>query len=87
MLATVCGTLAALGLRRLGAGAPALLRTVFLAPLVMPQLVLAVGIFVARDDLGLGASLWTLVLGQTVLAVPGRRWWSPPPASRASTRR
>jgi putative spermidine/putrescine transport system permease protein len=69
VLATVCGTLAALGLRRLRRGARAL-RTVFLAPLVMPQLVLAVGIFVARDDLGLGTSLWTLVLGQTVLAFP-----------------
>jgi putative spermidine/putrescine transport system permease protein len=69
VLATVCGTLAALGLRRLRRGARAL-RTVFLAPLVMPQLGLAVGIFVARDDLGLGTSLWTLVIGQTVLAFP-----------------
>ena len=68
-LATVCGTLAALGLRRLTRGAR-ILRTAFLAPLVMPQLVLAIGIFVAREELGLGTSLWTLVLGQTVLAFP-----------------
>lgn len=68
-LATACGTLAAIGLRRLGVGGRAL-RTIFLAPLVMPQLVLAIGIFVARDDLGLGSSLWTLVLGQTALAFP-----------------
>jgi putative spermidine/putrescine transport system permease protein len=68
-LATVCGTLAALGLRRLTRGAR-VLRTAFLAPLVMPQLVLAIGIFVAREDLGLGSGLWTLVLGQTVLAFP-----------------
>jgi ABC-type spermidine/putrescine transport system permease subunit II len=46
------------------------LRTLFLAPLVIPQLVLAIGIFVARDDLGIGSSLWTLILGQTVLALP-----------------
>jgi len=68
-LATACGTLGAIGLRRLGLGGCAL-RTAFLAPLVMPQLVLAIGIFVARDDLGLGSSLWTLVLGQTALAFP-----------------
>jgi putative spermidine/putrescine transport system permease protein len=69
MLATVSGTLAAIGLRRLGIGGR-LLRTVFLAPLVMPQLVLAIGIFIARDDLGIGPSLWTLVLGQMALAFP-----------------
>lgn len=69
LLATVAGTLAAIGLRRLGIGGR-LLRTVFLAPLVMPQLVLAIGIFIARDDLGIGPSLWTLVLGQTALAFP-----------------
>lgn len=69
VLATVAGTLAALGLRRLGPRGR-LLRTLFLAPLVIPQLVLAIGIFVARDDLGLGTSLWTLVIGQTVLAFP-----------------
>ena len=56
LLATVCGTLAALGLRRLTKGAR-ILRTAFLAPLVMPQLVLAIGIFVAREELGLGTSL------------------------------
>jgi putative spermidine/putrescine transport system permease protein len=69
VLATTAGTLAALGLRRLGPRGR-VLRTLFLAPLVIPQLVLAVGIFVARDDLGLGTSLWTLVVGQTVLAFP-----------------
>jgi putative spermidine/putrescine transport system permease protein len=69
LLATVCGTLAAIGLRRLGGGGRAL-RTIFLAPLVIPQLVLAIGLFVARDDLGIGPSLWTLVLGQTALAFP-----------------
>jgi putative spermidine/putrescine transport system permease protein len=69
VLATAAGTLAALGLRRLGPRGRAL-RTLFLAPLVIPQLVLAIGIFVARDRLGLGTSLWTLVVGQTVLAFP-----------------
>lgn len=69
LLATVFGTLAAIGLRRMGVGGRAL-RTAFLAPLVMPQLVLAIGIFVARDDLGIGPSLWTLILGQTALAFP-----------------
>lgn len=69
VLATVAGTLAALGLRRLGPRGR-VLRALFLAPLVIPQLVFAIGIFVAREDLGLGTSLWTLVIGQTVLALP-----------------
>jgi putative spermidine/putrescine transport system permease protein len=69
VLATAAGTFAALGLRRIGPTGR-VLRTLFLAPLVIPQLVLAIGIFVARDDLGLGTSLWTLVIGQTVLAFP-----------------
>jgi putative spermidine/putrescine transport system permease protein len=69
LLATATGTLAALGLRRVGPRGR-VLRTLFLAPLVIPQLVLAIGIFVARDDLGLGSSLWSLVIGQTVLAFP-----------------
>jgi putative spermidine/putrescine transport system permease protein len=69
VVATVCGTMAALALRRLSRGAR-LLRTLLLAPLVIPQLVLAIGIFVARDGLGFGTSLWTLVVGQTTLALP-----------------
>lgn len=69
LLATVTGTLAALGLRRLGP-AGRTLRAVFLAPLIIPQLVLAIGIYIARDDLGLGTSMAALVVGQTVLALP-----------------
>lgn len=68
-LATVGGTFAAIGLRRLGQKGRAL-RALFLTPLIVPQLVLAIGIFVARDDLGLGTSLTTLVIGQAVLAFP-----------------
>jgi putative spermidine/putrescine transport system permease protein len=69
VVATSCGTLAALGLRRLRRGRR-VLRTLLLAPLVIPLLTLAIGIYAARDTLGLSPSLWTLVVGQTVLALP-----------------
>ncbi|GAA0276040.1 ABC transporter permease [Cryptosporangium japonicum] len=69
VLATVAGTAAAFALRRLRRGQRAL-RTVMLAPLVVPQLVLALGLYLAVDDLGGRAGLGTLLVGQAVLATP-----------------
>ncbi|TQS45428.1 ABC transporter permease [Cryptosporangium phraense] len=68
-LATVAGTCAAFALRRLRRGGRAL-RTVLVAPLVVPQLVLALGLYLAVDDLGGRAGLGTLLVGQAVLATP-----------------
>ncbi|MFI5953639.1 ABC transporter permease [Cryptosporangium sp. NPDC051539] len=68
-LATVAGTCAAFALRRLRRGGRAL-RTLLLAPLVVPQLVLALGLYLAVDDLGGRAGLGTLLVGQSVLATP-----------------
>jgi putative spermidine/putrescine transport system permease protein len=69
VLATVAGTSAAFALRRARRGQRAL-RTVMLAPLVVPQLVLALGLYLAVDAMGSRAGLGTLLLGQGVLATP-----------------
>jgi putative spermidine/putrescine transport system permease protein len=68
-LAAVAGTSAAFALRRARRG-QRLLRTAMIAPLVIPQLVLALGLYLAVDDLGGKAGIKTLVLGQAVLAAP-----------------
>ena len=68
-LAAVAATSAALASRRARRGQRAL-RTAMLAPLVIPQLVLALGLYLAVDDLGGRAGLGTLLLGQGVLASP-----------------
>jgi putative spermidine/putrescine transport system permease protein len=68
-LAAVAGTSAAFALRQARRG-QRLLRTVMIAPLVIPQLVLALGLYLAVEDLGGKAGIKTLVLGQAVLAAP-----------------
>jgi putative spermidine/putrescine transport system permease protein len=69
VLAVVAGTGAALALRRTRRGAR-LLRTVMIAPMVVPPLVLALGLYLAVDDLGGSAGIRTLILGQATLAAP-----------------
>jgi putative spermidine/putrescine transport system permease protein len=68
-LATVAGTSAALAVRRLSWGRQ-LVRTTLLAPLVMPQLVLALGLYLTYRDVFGGTSLTVLTLGQATLAMP-----------------
>lgn len=67
-LATIAGTLAAFALRRLSRGTR-VLRTVFLAPLIIPPLILALGLYVVFSDFR-DAALWVLALGQATLAMP-----------------
>jgi putative spermidine/putrescine transport system permease protein len=70
VLATVLGTLAALGLARL----PPLLRNVaaalILSPLIVPVIVVAIGIYYAYSRYGLVGTPVGLVLAHTCLAVP-----------------
>lgn len=69
VLATVLGTLAALGLaytrhwRR-----P--LQTLFIAPMVLPIITYALGLFELSERLNLAGSVWPVVIGQTMLAMP-----------------
>jgi putative spermidine/putrescine transport system permease protein len=69
VLAVLAGTGSALGLRRVTRGRR-LLRTVLIAPMVIPQLVLALGLYLGVQDLGGTAGVKTLMLGQAVLAAP-----------------
>lgn len=68
-LATVLGTLAALGLRGRVPFA-ATLRTVFLLPMVVPAVVMGVGMQVLFVRLGLVNSYLGVILAHTVLAIP-----------------
>ena len=68
--ATVAGLLAALALRRITGRSRALLRTFFIAPLVLPVVVYALGLFDLFSRLGVFGRTWTIVVGQAVLAFP-----------------
>jgi putative spermidine/putrescine transport system permease protein len=68
-MATIAGTSAAVAVRRLDAG-KRILRTTLLAPLVMPQLVLALGLYLTYRSIAGGTSLTVLALGQATIAMP-----------------
>jgi putative spermidine/putrescine transport system permease protein len=69
LVAVVAGTCAALAVRRTRRSAR-LARTVLLAPLVLPQLVLALGLYLAVQDVGGTTGTLTLLVGQSLLATP-----------------
>lgn len=70
LLATVLGTLAALGLRTRGLGMKAQIRTLFLLPMVVPAVVLGVGMQALFSQLGINASYFAVIVAHTVLAMP-----------------
>lgn len=69
LIATVAGTSAALAVRRLAHGRQ-IVRTTLLAPMVMPQLVLALGLYLTYKSVAGGTSLTVLTLGQATIAMP-----------------
>lgn len=69
LMATVAGTSAALAVRRLSA-CKRIIRTTLLAPMVMPQLVLALGLYLTYRSIAGGTSLLVLALGQATIAMP-----------------
>lgn len=70
VVATALGTLAALGLRRLGAGARRLLEAVLIAPRIVPSIVFAVAAYYVFAASGLVGTVPGLVLAHSVLAFP-----------------
>jgi putative spermidine/putrescine transport system permease protein len=68
-IATLTGTLAALAVRR-RRGASSWLTTAFLVPLVIPQVVYAVGLYLMYQHLGVVGQGWAVAAGQAVLAFP-----------------
>jgi putative spermidine/putrescine transport system permease protein len=69
-LATVLGTLAAVGLRDRRLPLSSLLRTAFLLPMVVPAVVLGVGMQIFFVRLGLANSYLGVIVAHTVIAVP-----------------
>jgi ABC-type Fe3+/spermidine/putrescine transport system ATPase subunit/ABC-type spermidine/putrescine transport system permease subunit II len=70
VLATVIGTLAALGISRLGTAARRLFKLLFLSPMVVPLMVVGAGFYVISAKVGLLGSVASLVLAHTTLVIP-----------------
>jgi ABC-type spermidine/putrescine transport system permease subunit II len=70
VVATVMGTLAALGLRRLGGPRRAALEALLIAPRIVPSIVLAVALYFVFSQTGLVGTMFGLVLAHSVLAFP-----------------
>jgi putative spermidine/putrescine transport system permease protein len=69
-LSLVLGTTAALGLERLHGAWRTLLSGLFLAPLVVPAIVLAVALYYVARPLGLAGTTAGLALGHTLMCLP-----------------
>lgn len=70
LVATVIGTLAAMGLRRELVPCSGLLRSVFLLPMVVPAVVLGVGMQILYARMGLASSYLGVIIAHAVLCVP-----------------
>lgn len=70
MLATVFGTLAALALVRGNLPGRRVLSALMIAPLILPQIVLAIGLFPIMVKLGIIGSYAGILLGHTVVCMP-----------------
>ena len=70
VLATVLGTLAALGLRSQELGLRSQIRTLFLLPMVVPAVVLGVGMQALFVRLGVNSTYFSVIVAHTVIAMP-----------------
>ena len=70
LLATVLGTMAALGIWRARFPAQALVLAMLISPMVVPVIIVAVGVYFAFAPLGLTDGYAGLILAHTTLAVP-----------------
>lgn len=68
--ATVIGTLAAIGLVRFRFSGRSALETFFLAPLLVPHILLGAALYLYYARLGMSASMMTLFLGHLVISTP-----------------
>lgn len=70
ILATVLGGMAALALARSNSRFGKLIFGLMLAPMIVPRIVIAVGLFYLMAQMGLVASNIGLIIGHTLLAIP-----------------
>ncbi|WP_043240125.1 ABC transporter permease subunit [Bosea sp. LC85] len=66
----VLGTLAALGVSRMRPRWRAAVETIFILPMIVPVIILAVGLYYLLAPTGLVGSIWGVALGHVVLATP-----------------
>lgn len=70
LLATVLGTLAAIGIERLKGRSAGILRAILITPIIIPGVVMAIGIYAVYLDTRLVGTLTGYVLAHTMLALP-----------------
>ena len=70
VLATLLGTCAALGLVRFHFRGREVVETFFLAPLLVPEILLGAALYLFYASLAIRASIWTLLLGHLVICTP-----------------
>ena len=70
LLATILGTMAALGLRQQGMRFAAPLRTLFILPMVVPAVVLGVGMQLLFAQLGLANTYLGVIVAHSIVAIP-----------------
>lgn len=70
VLSTALGIATALGLRAMKNTASSALQTFFLSPLMLPTVVIGLALMQFYESIGLRASLMTVTLGQSLIAVP-----------------
>ena len=70
LLATILGTMAALGLRQQGMRLAAPLRTLFILPMVVPAVVLGVGMQLLFAQLGLANTYLGVIVAHSIVAIP-----------------
>ena len=70
VVATGIGTLAAMGLARMKAGAGGILRAILITPMIVPGVVLAIGIYAVYLDHQMVGTLTGYVLAHSMLAIP-----------------
>ncbi len=70
ILATILGTVAALGLSRANLPGKALILGTLISPMIVPVIITAVGLYLFYAKLGIIGTLLSMVLAHTVLATP-----------------
>jgi putative spermidine/putrescine transport system permease protein len=69
-IATLLGTAAAVGVVRFRFAGREALETFFLAPLLVPEILLAAALYLLYARLSIQASIWTLLCGHLVICTP-----------------
>jgi ABC-type spermidine/putrescine transport system permease subunit II len=70
LLATILGTFAAVALVRGRLPGQRLMSVLMIAPLILPQIVLAIGLYPMMARMGIVGSYWAIVIGHSVICLP-----------------